>query len=159
MKIAWRLSLLVVAGILALTALARVSEAQNAKVKPVVLTEEQARWDKQMRMGTAKVRLVTRQELYVQLESNPTTGYAWQVVRQDKKQLKLLRKYFVAPKQKLLGAEGTEVFRFQALQDGSSSLQLRYSRPFDKSGKDATLLTIEVSVGQKSQPSENSEKK
>ncbi len=72
--------------------------------------------------------------LTVTLESNPTTGYSWQVMYLD--QTVLVQDGQPEYKQAsgsegLVGAGGTETFHFKAVGPGEASLGLGYMRPWE----------------------------
>lgn len=68
------------------------------------------------------------------LESNPTTGYSWQVLEIDN--AVLIQdgdpEYKQAPiSDGLVGAGGTETFHFKAVEVGKSMMKLGYMRPWE----------------------------
>jgi inhibitor of cysteine peptidase len=68
------------------------------------------------------------------LASNPTTGYSWQVMEIDAAILVQDGdpEYKQTPgSEGLVGAGGTETFRFKALSAGRTSLNLGYMRPWE----------------------------
>jgi inhibitor of cysteine peptidase len=85
---------------------------------------------KDMSIGRAenggKVELTTGQTLIVSLDANPTTGYSWEIDSVDATFLKLKSDpEFVQPPDNgtpLMGAGGTQVFRFEALKAGEKDV-------------------------------------
>lgn len=70
--------------------------------------------------------------LELSFESNPTTGYQWEVVELNPAVLRQVGEAeFVAPTTDLLGAPGVEVFRFEAVAPGETLLKLIYHRAFE----------------------------
>jgi len=68
----------------------------------------------------------------ISLPSNPTTGYVWRAIFDDR-HLTLVESSFVPPKDvRLVGAEGREVFVFRTLAKGETSVTLLYERPWEK---------------------------
>jgi len=70
----------------------------------------------------------------VTLVSNPTTGYSWQVMEIDN--AILIQdgdpEYKQSPgSQGLVGAGGTETFRFKVIVTGETNLSLGYMRPWE----------------------------
>jgi inhibitor of cysteine peptidase len=65
----------------------------------------------------------------IELESNPTTGYKWEESF-DKKKVKLIDKNFDLPSS-AFGAAGKEIFTFEALSEGISTIQLDYKRAWE----------------------------
>ncbi len=68
------------------------------------------------------------------LVSNPTTGYSWQVMEIDS--VILIQdgepEYKQSPgSEGLVGAGGTETFRFKAVGSGKTTLNLGYMRPWE----------------------------
>ena len=70
----------------------------------------------------------------VTLVSNPTTGYSWQVMEVDNTILVQdgNPEYKGAQgSEGLVGASGTETFRFKAVGTGTTTLELGYMRPWE----------------------------
>jgi predicted secreted protein len=82
-----------------------------------------------------QVELVLGQMLVVTLESNPTTGYCWELVEEQGAILKQMGKAEFIPSDTgeppLVGAGGWEIFRFRAVSTGQMNLQLAYHRPWE----------------------------
>ncbi len=67
------------------------------------------------------------------LDSNPTTGYRWQLGNPlDEAVLQLVGTEYEAPQSKLLGAGGKEKWTFRAVGRGVTSITLEYVRPWEK---------------------------
>jgi inhibitor of cysteine peptidase len=64
------------------------------------------------------------------LESNPSTGYAWQA-QFDSELLKLVESEFVEVSPGLIGAPGYESFKFLALKEGQVDIKLIYKRAWE----------------------------
>lgn len=95
------------------------------------------------------INLQPGETLTLTLESNPTTGYSWQVMELDNAVLTQEGD----PKYKqssgaegLVGAGGTETFRFKTIGSGETSLSLGYMRPWE-SVPPVETFTIQVDVG------------
>ena len=98
--------------------------------------------------GTA-VELEVGQVLVVELVSNPTTGYSWQVLGIDEAVLAQQGEpvYVQDPQSEgLVGAGGTETFRFEAQQAGQTSLSLGYLRPWEENVDPIETFSITVTV-------------
>ena len=68
----------------------------------------------------------------ITLDSNATTGYMWRLNNQpDITVLKLIDNTYNAPKVKVPGAGGTEVWTFQGLKKGTAQIVLEYVRPWE----------------------------
>ena len=95
-----------------------------------------------------QIALQPRDILTVTLESNPTTGYSWQVMELN--QGILVQdgdpEYKQSPgSEGMVGAGGTETFRFKAVGSGETSLGLGYMRPWE-SVPPIETFTLQVSV-------------
>src|SRR5262249_27911725 len=119
-------------------ALGDKKEEKKGKTVPVTVKDK----DKE-----GKVKLARGDTLEVRLPSNRTTGFSWQVAKIEKDRLKSQGKpMYEAPKKGLIGAGGTEVFRFTAEAAGKTELELVYKRPFEKDKPPARTykLTVEI---------------
>jgi inhibitor of cysteine peptidase len=71
------------------------------------------------------------QHFAVQLDANATTGYTWQLTADPGAQVQLLgHTYTPAPPQQP-GSGGTELFTFQAVAAGTTTLTFGYLRPWE----------------------------
>lgn len=85
------------------------------------------------------------EQFEVRLESNPTTGYGWQVVEQPDS-ITLVSSEFEAPDTSLVGAGGVEAFVFEGASAGSGDLRLEYVRSFDDPPDPAETADYQVQV-------------
>jgi len=83
----------------------------------------------------SEIRLQTGEALALKLESNPTTGYSWQVIEIDDTVLGQEGD----PEYKATtgnggpaGTGGEETIRFKALRSGKTTLTLGYMRPWEE---------------------------
>jgi predicted secreted protein len=97
----------------------------SAKTIPeqVVLTEED---------NGSSVNVYKGQELIIELESNPSTGYRWEIREIDKSIFRLSGIEFGKPETDLLGAPQKQVFRFEVIAKGETIIRLVYWRPWEK---------------------------
>jgi predicted secreted protein len=95
-------------------------------------------------VGT-EITVVVGEEFEVRLESNVTTGYAWQVVEQPEA-IELVSSEYDAPDTSLVGAGGVEVFVFEGVAQGSGELRLEYVRSFDDPPVPAETADFQVQV-------------
>jgi len=96
-----------------------------------------------------QVELVLGQTLVVTLESNPTTGYRWELVEDAESILKQIGSAEFKPSETdetLVGAGGWEIFRFRAVRSGQMNLQLVYRRPWEGRAEPPQTFTLEVTV-------------
>ncbi len=89
------------------------------------------------------------QTFYIRLESNPTTGYRWEVIEIDEAVvIQVGDAVFetISPEDPPLpGAGGTETFQFDAIGPGETTLKLVYHRPWeDETPLDTFTLTVIV---------------
>lgn len=90
------------------------------------------------------------QTLVLTLESNPTTGFRWEVV-EDKDavlqptgdaEFKVASELDPPPP----GTGGVEIFRFEAVQAGETLLELVYHRPWEESVEPLEAFSMQVIV-------------
>ncbi len=86
-----------------------------------------------------ELQLPSDQLLVIELESNPATGYTWEVVGIDNRVLRLTDTGLRTPDHELsklgtplLGAPQIQVLRFAGLHAGQSELTLAYRRPWEQ---------------------------
>jgi inhibitor of cysteine peptidase len=96
-----------------------------------------------------QVQLASGQVLEVTLESNPTTGYSWEVSDVDGTVLSQVgeAEFQEAPKEseEMVGVGGTETFRFSAAA-GETTLTLVYHRPWEEDVEPLETYTVDVVV-------------
>ena len=69
----------------------------------------------------------------VRLQSNPTTGYGWQLAKPlDEKIVVLVTNDYIHPDTGLIGAGGHEVWIFKAVGRGQVKIVFKYVRPWEK---------------------------
>ena len=107
------------------------------EIATVMVTEEQD--------GT-QINLGKGDFLLVALESNPSTGYQWEVRNNDEAVLRQLGESLFRPSSNVPGAGGTETFRFEAIDEGASVLRLVYRRSFEENEEPIDTFTLRVVV-------------
>ena len=97
-----------------------------------------------------QIELEQGQVLVVTLQSNPTTGYSWEVSENQEKILQQMGdSEFIsqdtgdAP---IVGAGGWEIFRFKAVSAGQVTLKLIYRRPWEEDVEPVTKFSLNVVV-------------
>jgi inhibitor of cysteine peptidase len=95
-----------------------------------------------------QISLDQGQVLVVSLASNPTTGYRWEVTEVDES---ILRQEgdaeYVAPEAgatPLVGAGGTEIFRFVVAGSGQTKLTLAYRRSWEEGVEPVETFSVQV---------------
>lgn len=74
------------------------------------------------------------QSFTLSLDSNPTTGYRWNLSNDyDRQILSFLGEAYISQEnnQHIVGQGGRQLFRFTALQNGAAELHLTYARPWE----------------------------
>lgn len=121
----------------ALTGLALLAGCQAAQVEAGIAENGES------------IDLAPGQMLSIRLDSNPTTGYSWAVIRVDQAILEQQGEaVFVQEngQSNLVGAGGTETYRFKALREGETVVELGYLRPFEKGVAPINTYTLQVTV-------------
>jgi len=88
------------------------------------------------------------QEFVIALGSNVSTGYSWQAAY-DEKALTLVEQTYKEQDntgKQIVGAAGTEYFKFKSLSKGETEVTFTYRRPWEEpSAQDQTLVfTVNV---------------
>lgn len=108
--------------LLALVAMACGSESATDTGDLRVLTEAE---------NTQEILLDAGEQFEVRLESNASTGFSWEIAAEaGPMAVELRTRTYEEPDTDLVGAPGTEVFRFEAIGD-AEVLRLEYVRSFD----------------------------
>lgn len=92
--------------------------------------------------------------LMIKLSANPSTGYNWQIIKNDPQKLKPLGDSVFEPlptaagesQVKLIGSPENQVFRFLAQNSGSTQLKLQYSRAWEKNIPPIKTYQITVKI-------------
>jgi len=85
------------------------------------------------------------QEFTIALDSNPTTGYDWQETH-DVIMLSLEEDRY-EPDEKaegLVGAGGTQYYRFEALKKGDTEVILIYMRPWEEKAAQQRIFKVNI---------------
>lgn len=86
----------------------------------------------------------------VHLDSTPSTGYRWELVRLAGASVVQVGLPDYQPETAAgvpkVGAPGHTTFRFRAVQSGTSSIDLAYRRPFDAGAPAARTVRFEIAV-------------
>jgi len=71
-------------------------------------------------------------EFAIRLQSNPTTGYRWQLAAPLDDVLELVNSEYKGPEAELVGAGGEEVWTFRGVCQGEAVVTLHYVRPWEQ---------------------------
>jgi inhibitor of cysteine peptidase len=103
----------------------------------VLVTEEQ---------DGLQVNLGKGDFLLVRLQSNPSTGYSWELINNDEAILRQLGESEFRASSNAVGAGGTETFRFEAVGEGASVIRMIYHRSFEEDEEPLETFTLRVVV-------------
>jgi inhibitor of cysteine peptidase len=95
----------------------------------------------------ATLSVKTNEQFYITLSSNPSTGYEWQVASvSNPDMVRFVDSQYIRPESELVGAPGKQVLTFNALQEGSATIQLEYVRPWETGVPPVSIYVAEVMV-------------
>ena len=78
------------------------------------------------------VQVYVGNDFSIVLESNPTTGYSWQLSSPPEKELiSFINSYFETKESAAVGASGSQVWIFKALKAGKATIHFKYVRPWE----------------------------
>ncbi|MCX5748785.1 MAG: protease inhibitor I42 family protein [Candidatus Saganbacteria bacterium] len=81
------------------------------------------------------------------LDSNPTTGFSWQVAPPlDRNYLRLMGSVFHRPDTTLTGAPGKETWTFKAVKKGNAFIKMIYARSWEKNVPPAAIRTCKIKI-------------
>jgi inhibitor of cysteine peptidase len=84
------------------------------------------------------------QEFVIAVDSNPTTGYDWEVSYDDN-MLSLAEEEYSPDKEPgLLGAGGTQYFTFKALKKGDTEITLTYKRSWETDYAEQKVFNVNI---------------
>lgn len=92
-----------------------------------------------------QVMLEMGQTLVLSLESNPTTGYGWEIAEIDEAILKQIHHEYEPDRPILEGSGGRDIWHFRAEAKGRMTLTLNYLRPWEEAEPIQTF-SVEVVV-------------
>lgn len=82
------------------------------------------------------------------LESNPSTGYRWELSEAPRPGIvSLVKEEFIASTSSAVGAAGSQIFTFQGDEAGQTPLKFWYVRPFDNPPVPTNEISFMVIVG------------
>jgi inhibitor of cysteine peptidase len=88
------------------------------------------------------------QEFVIALGSNPSTGYSWQAAY-DEKALTLVEQTYKERDntgEQIVGADGTEYFKFKSLSKGETEVTFTYRRPWEEPSAEDQTVVFTVNV-------------
>lgn len=94
-----------------------------------------------------ELSILRGQVVVLTLASNPSTGFTWSVEEVDPS---ILRQRglpeFQPGNSGQVGAEGVQIFRFDAIASGTTDLKLIYSQPFEEGVEPADRFEMRITV-------------
>jgi len=105
--------------------------------KQVVLTEQH---------NGSSISVYKGQELVIELNSNPSTGYRWEVVESNENILRFMGMEFGEPETNLFGAPQKQIIRFEVNDTGICSPKLVYQRPWEQTPEDYYIIRVNSSL-------------
>ena len=94
-----------------------------------------------------QIELRKGQILVITLEANPTTGYTWEVEKPlDEGILRQVGEAEFKPQSDLVGAPGVQTLRFEAVNDGQTTLNLVYHRPWEEDVEPEETFSLQMAV-------------
>jgi predicted secreted protein len=95
----------------------------------------------------ATLSVKINQQFYITLDSNPTTGYEWQIASVSNPDVVgFVSSQYIPPESQLLGAAGKQILTFNATQEGNATVMLQYVRPFETGVPPVSIYVAEVMV-------------
>ena len=85
-------------------------------------------------------------KLYVELCSNPTTGFEWSYEMSDDTVVKEEDHDFEAPEGDVPGAPGKETWTFVAIEKGTTAINMEYNQPWEGGIKGEWTYIISIVV-------------
>jgi inhibitor of cysteine peptidase len=135
MKKSWFLRVLVLAVV---ACLVLTAASCGKKKEPVPTTEE----------SSESITVNAGQNFTVTLDSNQTTGFTWQLAQAlDANLVQYVGKDYVEPADTtVVGAPGKEIWQFQALAEGKTTIVLQYSQAWDTTTPPAKQHTVNLTI-------------
>jgi inhibitor of cysteine peptidase len=97
---------------------------------------------------SGKIEINSGESFMIKLESNPTTGYLWNLAKPESDIIKKIDDVYKPAKTtgNVVGSGGTEEWTFKAIAKGETKLIFQYIRPWekDKQPEKETIYTIIV---------------
>ncbi len=136
MKKYWVTAVLTVIAIIAIAGTVAAASADNSEPNIVNVSE-----------SGKQIDLAPGDSLVVTLDSNPSTGFAWSISEiSDEGVIDDVSNEFVGADTGMMGAGGQEVWTFEALDEGTSTIEMQYSRSWETGVEPAATFNVTVVV-------------
>lgn len=86
------------------------------------------------------------EDLTIELETNPSTGYDWKVTTEPDPAILGLNSDFIEAGSTVPGAPGKHIFRYKALKAGKTTIVYEYVRSWETDEPPAKTHTVAVEV-------------
>ena len=86
------------------------------------------------------------EEFTIVLDSNPTTGYHWEIVDELSASLEFISKDYINDKPGAVGSGGVDVWTFKAISAGETQVTLGYYPPSNELEDPQQTVTFTVTV-------------
>ena len=95
-----------------------------------------------------QIEVEVGQILAISLESNPTTGFGWELVELEDPILQLMGEAEFQPSEskEIVGTGGTEIFRFEVVSTGQTTLTLVYRRAWEDEVEPIETFNLNIVV-------------
>ena len=136
MKKYWITALLTVIAIFAFSGVIAAAPTDN-NVPSVINVSESGK----------QIELSPGDSLVVTLDSNPSTGFSWAVSRISNEGIvNKVSNEFKGADTGMVGAGGQEIWTFKALDKGTSTIEMKYVRPWETGVEPAATFNVTVVV-------------
>ncbi len=92
------------------------------------------------------ITAAVRQEFLLALPANPTTGFTWQLAKPLDPNLMLAETSYTPEEGRIVGAGGTQYWRFEGISPGTATITLNYARSWEKGVAPAKTETFTVNI-------------
>ena len=97
--------------------------------------------------GDKTVGLRMGQLLRLKLDSNPTTGYSWDIASMaDSGVVRQFGKMHYVRVGEMMGSGGYQLYRIKPLKQGTATIRFEYKRPWEKDTEPAKKHTVRIVV-------------
>ena len=141
------------ATLVALTAVAACSssdsEGATTTTEPAGSTTTAAQDGGDLVTEPGPVSLGVGDRATLELEANPTTGYQWELATEpDSSVVSVVSDTYTAATSDtgMVGAGGTQVIVIEGVAAGTTTLELRYVRPWETDGAAAETASFDITV-------------
>ncbi len=136
MKKYWGIVVITVLAIAAISGIACTASAENSSPNVFNVNE-----------SGKQIELAPGDSLVVTLDSNPSTGFAWSISAiTDEDVINDVSNEFKGADTGMMGAGGQEVWTFEALDKGTSTIEMQYSRSWETGVEPAATFNVTVVV-------------